>query len=95
MNKTPKISLLAPLSFIVSRFQITLFFLFVMAGLIASVTLLNSIISDTTASKDYTSPISAGTIDQATLDRLRALHTSQTPTAPETHPSGRINPFTE
>ena len=95
MNKPPRISLLAPLAFVISRYQITLFFLFVMTGLIASVILLNSIIGDTTASEDYTSPISAGTIDQATLDRLQALHTSKDSATTEVRPSGRINPFAE
>lgn len=95
MKKSSHISLLSPIAFIISRYQITLFFLFVMAGLIASVILLNTIITDTTASEDYTSPISAGTIDQATLDRLQALHTSQNASTPDSRPSGRINPFTE
>lgn len=95
MKRKQHISLGAPLKFIFGQYLVTLFFLLVMAALIASVILLNSIISDTTPSDDYTSPISAGSIDQATLSRLQALHPSQQSVPSESHPSGRINPFAE
>lgn len=89
------VSIFKPIAFILGRYQVTLFFLFVMAGLIAAVLLLNSIITDSALGGDYTSPIRAGSIDQATLDRIQSLHTSSETAAPESRPSGRINPFAE
>jgi hypothetical protein len=93
--KSISISPLKPITFIISRYQVTLFFLFIMAGLIAAVLLLNSIITDSTLGENYTSPISAGSIDQATLDRLQSLHTSNEKFPAESHPQGRLNPFSE
>lgn len=93
--KKGNISILKPIAFVLGRYQITLFFLFVMAGLIAVVLLLNSIVTDSALGGDYTSPISAGSIDQATLDRIQSLHTSSGTMPSVDHPNGRINPFAE
>jgi hypothetical protein len=43
----------------------------------------------------YTSPIGAGTIDQATLQRIKALHTSDEAAPAIVTLPGRINPFSE
>ncbi len=96
MNKhTPKKPFAKPLLNVLGRFHLTLFFVLVVAGLVGAVMVINDTLNKTAASKDYTSPINAGSIDQVTLDRVKSLHTS-TETVPETPiPTGRINPFGE
>jgi len=86
---------LKPIKFLFRRFHLILFFIFVAACLAAAVWLLNSTIQDSSIDSDYTSSINAGTIDEATLNRLNSLHTSnQAPASPEL-PAGRVNPFNE
>lgn len=79
----------------VARFHLTLFIVFIVGGLGTAVLVLNSILSDTAGSDTYTSPITPGTIDQATLERINQLHTSDSTRPPSTLPEGRINPFGE
>lgn len=78
-----------------ARFHTTLFILLVLGGLVLATLLLAGILNDATLGEDYESPITAGSIDQATLDRINALHTSDgtLPDAPQL--SGRTNPFVE
>lgn len=77
------------------RFHLTIFFVFIVACLAGAVVSINTILTESSDTSDYTSSINAGTIDEATLNRIQSLHTSdqQVPT-PEL-PNGRINPFTE
>lgn len=77
------------------RFHMTLFIVLVTAGLATAVIFLNQILVDSGTATNYTSPIDAGSIDQATLERIKELHTSDEPVAPESLPGGRINPFGE
>lgn len=77
------------------RFHLTLFFVFIAACLAVSVTLVNETIEQAARANDYTSPINAGSIDRATLDRLNSLHTSEQAPAQQPLPEGRINPFGE
>jgi len=73
----------------------TIFFIFIAACLAAAVILINNTLEQTAKTDDYTSPINAGSIDQATLDRIKSLHSSaETPAEPQLAP-GRINPFGE
>lgn len=98
MKKLPAISLtnvLKPLAKMVSRSQLTIFIILVVAGLISAVVLLNSLIKEASVADDYTSPVGAGSIDQATLDRIKELHTSDQGAPVPTFPEGRINPFGE
>ena len=72
------------------------FFIVILAAclgyaVMAFTTMLNQSSTDTT----YTSPISAGSIDQATLERIKSLHTSDEVVPAATNPAGRINPFSE
>lgn len=77
------------------RFHTTLFILLVLGGLVYATLLLAGLLNDASIGAEYESPISAGTLDQATLDRINALHTSDgTLPEPQT-PSGRSNPFVE
>lgn len=89
-------SLLKPFSLLFRRFHLTLFIVCVAAGLTGAVLLLNTMLVNLSAvDEGYTSPIGAGTIDQATLDRIKELHTSDESATPTPLPSGRVNPFGE
>ena len=73
----------------------TLFIVFIVGGLSVAVLFLNNMLSDTSGSDDYTSPIDAGSIDQATLDRIKELHSSEDTVPAAALPDGRVNPFGE
>jgi len=88
-------ALLKPFKLLFTRFHLTLFIVLVVAGLGAAVVLLTGILNDASTDTNYTSPIEAGSIDQTTLDRINALHTSDEQTAPTTVPETRQNPFVE
>lgn len=76
------------------RFHLLLFFVVVVGLLAAAVVLINKTLIDS-SSQSYRSTIDAGTIDQATLERIQSLHTSDQPTSPSLPSSERINPFAE
>ena len=88
-------SLLKPITDLLSRFHMTIFIVFITAGLSVAVLFLNSILTDTSPADGYTSPIDAGSIDQATLERIKELHTSDEAVPSAVLPEGRINPFGE
>ena len=72
------------------------FFIVILAGGLAyAVMLFTTILNESSVDTTYTSPIEAGSIDQATLDRIKALHTSDETVPTPTNPAGRINPFSE
>lgn len=96
MNKnTPKKPFAKPLLNALGRFHLTLFFVLVVAGLVGAIMVINDTLNKTAASTDYASPINAGSIDQATLDRVKSLHTSSETVHEAPIPTGRINPFGE
>lgn len=76
------------------RFHLLLFFVLVVGTLSAAVVLVNKTLSDT-SSQGYTSSISAGNIDEATLNRIQSFHSSDTPLTALPPQNGRINPFSE
>jgi hypothetical protein len=88
-------SLFKPLINLLGRFHMTIFIVFITAGLSVAVLFLNSILTDTSAGEGYTSPIGAGSIDQTTLERIKELHTSDETIPTTVLPEGRINPFGE
>lgn len=88
-------ALFKPLGRLVGRFQITLFIVLVVAGLGGAVLFLNSILTNTSNADGYISPVGAGSIDQATLERLKELHTSDQGAPAPVLPAGRTNPFGE
>jgi len=88
-------SLFKPIVRMLKRYHITVFIVFVVAGLGYAVFTFTELLEQTSTDKTYTSPITAGTIDQATLDRIKALHTSDEATPALVTPAGRINPFSE
>jgi len=95
MKNTDLSSLLKPTAKIFKRYHLTLFIVFVTAGLAYAVLTFTQLLGESSTDTGYTSPISAGTIDQATLERIKALHTSDDPTPEIVIPTGRINPFSE
>lgn len=88
-------SLFSGLGHQLARFHMTFFIVFIAAGLSVAVLFLNNMLTETSNPGDYTSPIDAGSIDQATLERIRELHTSDETVPAPVLPDGRINPFGE
>lgn len=95
MKNASASSLFKPLGTIFRRFHMTIFIVFITAGLGYAVTLFNTFLSESSTDMTYTSPIGAGSIDQATLERIKALHTSNEATPTPVTPPGRVNPFSE
>lgn len=80
----------------IKRFHLTIFFVLVTSCLIGGVILINRMLTEgETEGAGYTSSISAGSIDEATLLRIQSLHPSTEPNTSLSLPSGRINPFGE
>jgi len=88
-------SLFKPLIRMFTRFHLTIFIVFIVAGLSYAVLLLNDMFIDTSDTNGYTPPNDTGSIDQATLDRIKQLHTSDEAVSPLTQSGGRTNPFGE
>ena len=86
---------LAPISRIFRRYHITIFIVFVAVGLGYAVFSFSNLLEQSSTDASYTSPIGTGSIDNATLQRIKALHTSDEPTPAVVTPPGRINPFSE
>ncbi len=72
-----------------------MFILLVLGGLVYATMSLASLLNDASIGGDYQSPITAGSIDQSTLDRINALHTSDGVLPTEQPQTGRSNPFIE
>ena len=85
---------LKPVKAFFRRFHLLIFFVFVVGCMAASVILINQTLTESSL-QDYNSTINAGSIDQATLERVQSLHSSSEPTAAPTLPAGRVNPFAE
>jgi hypothetical protein len=88
-------SVVKPIVPLLRKYHLTIFIIFVVAGLGYAVFSFTNLLSQTSTDSSYTSPITAGTIDQTTLNRIKALHTSDEPTPALVTPQGRINPFSE
>lgn len=84
-----------PISHLFKQYHLTIFIVFVAAGLGYAVFTFTNLLGESSIDPSYTSPIGAGSIDQATLERIKILHTSDEATPPLDAPSGRINPFSE
>ncbi|OJU87392.1 hypothetical protein BGO17_00065 [Candidatus Saccharibacteria bacterium 49-20] len=92
--KKPQSSLLKPLGNFFRRFHLIIFFVLVVGCMAAAVLLINRTLAES-SSQDYNSTINAGSIDQATLERVQSLHPSSEPAATPALPAGRVNPFAE
>jgi len=84
-----------PIVTIFKRYHLTLFIVFVTACLAFAVITFSNLLATSSTDTTYTSPITAGSIDQTTLERIKALHTSDEAAPPLVTPQGRINPFSE
>lgn len=84
-----------PLGQAIRRFHTTIFILFILGCLVLAVLLLYRILSDASLDPSYKSPITAGSIDKATLDRINALHSSDGAYPDPLSTTTRINPFAE
>lgn len=89
-------TLLRPFKALVTRFHLTLLIVVLVIGVGAAVILLTEVVNNSSTGEGYVSPVSAGTIDRATLERVNELHTSSEPfTQYEAAPGTRVNPFAE
>ena len=95
VKKSSSIDIFKPFKKLIKRFHLTLFFIFVAGGLAGAVLLINSTLKDSATDTDYTSSINTGSIDQVTLTRLNALHTSAEGGTAPVLPAGRVNPVNE
>ncbi len=93
-GSSSSISITRPLKRFFRRYHLILFFLVVSAGFAGGILYINQILTETAVDDTYVSPISAGSIDEATLQRLGSLHTSDQIPVPA-FPEGRLNPFGE
>lgn len=77
------------------RYSVTIFIVVLTSGLAIAVLMLNSTLQQASDTTGYTSTLDPTTFDQATIDRVKQLHTSDEG-ATDTNPrTGRINPFAE
>jgi hypothetical protein len=76
------------------QFHLLLFFVFIVGCLSAAIILINKTLTES-PDEAYTSPISAGAIDNTTLERIQTLQPSSQPGQPPVLPEGRVNPFAE
>lgn len=89
-------TLFKPFTLLFRKFHLTLFIVFIAACLAGAVLLISDTLNNlSTADQGYTSSIGAGSIDQATLDRIKELHTSDEEVPASVLPQGRTNPFGE
>lgn len=95
VKKTSNNIVLKPFVVLFKRFHLTVFFIFIVGCLAGAVLLVNGILTKDPEDSSYTSSISAGKIDQVTLQHIQSLHTSEASGAAPDLPTGRINPFNE
>jgi len=88
-------SFFKPFGTMFRRFHMTIFIVFLTACLSYAVVMFTTLLDQSSTDKTYTSPNSVGTIDQVTLNRIKALHTSDEALPASSNPVGRINPFSE
>jgi len=89
------INILKPLKMVTKRFHLIFFFVLIVACLAGAVLLINSTLKPDLLDPSYSSSINSGIVDQATVDKLNALHTSAQGAPAPALPPGRINPVNE
>lgn len=77
------------------KYSLTIFIVVLTAGLAIAVLLLNATLQQSSNTTGYTAPVNPTTFDQATIDRVKQLHTSTNSVNPVVLPTTRINPFSE
>lgn len=89
-------SLKSTFSHILSRYHVLIFTIVVLGGLVVCMLLINEIIAQTGNSASATPAAAASDFDQATIDRIKQLHTADDNTQSDLDLSqGRINPFVD
>jgi hypothetical protein len=87
---------LAPVINILVRYNLVIFIVLVVVGLIAAILMLNFTLRTPFEANNFTSSNSGITsFDEATINRLNKLKTSDENLANQTLPTGRVNPFSE
>lgn len=96
MKKNGDIStLVKPIGHLFHKYHLTIFILFIVGCLVAAVLLLNTILDNASDQDEYKSSISAGSLDQSTLDRINSLHKSNDALPEAQAATGRSDPFYE
>ena len=75
------------------RYGVFIFFLVVASGLITAIFLLNVVITRTDEADGYVSDVNNISFDKETIDKIRALRSSDQETAKIDDATGRILPF--
>ena len=95
MNITPT-SLKTAFSTFLIRFHVLVFTVIVLGGLVVCMFLINQIIAQTGNTADATSSAPQSDFDQATINRIKQLHTADDNAQSSLDLSqGRINPFVD
>ena len=95
MKNTDKISPFVTIAQTFGRYHLTLFVVVLVSGLSTAVLMLNEILKQSSNPNGYTSSLDITSFDQATIDRLQQLKTSDQASTSFTLPAGRISPFAE
>lgn len=93
-NTIDILSILTTLANGFRRYNLTIFIVVFVGGLATAVLMLNSTIQKSSDTTGYTATPQSTTFNQATIDRIKELHTSDMP-VDTTLQSGRLNPFNE
>lgn len=85
-----------PLAYFFGRFHAVIFVVLVVGGLAVAVLILSDVVqSSTNTIQTSTDTISGSSFDQATIERIDKLKTSDDNAGELVLPPGRINPFVE
>ena len=95
MKKSPLSLSFKPITSLFRKYHLTIFIVFVAAGLGYAVFSFTSLLETSSNDTTYSSPTNTDSLDKATLTRIKELHTSDAPGQGHTPPAGRINPFSE
>ncbi len=77
------------------KYNLTIFIVVLTSGLAVAVLLLNSALQEASNTSGYNADSDPTSFDQATIDRVKQLHTSSEITGDTLLPEGRVNPFAE
>jgi len=95
MKNTNLTTAFGPLIRAFQRYNLTIFIVVLVSGLATAVLMLNATLIQSSDTTGYKSPVDITSFDQATIDRVKQLHTSDESSTGFTLPAGRINPFSE
>lgn len=84
----------AKIAKLIRRFHIILFTIFVIAGVVIAIFLLNTLL-DNPDNATTPAPVTTTQFDQATIDRIDKLNAAGSGQDNFSTPPGRINPFVE